>query len=210
MDFDLWLTFAAATVALLLIPGPTILLVLSYALTQGRKVAVATAAGVALGDLVAMSASLIGLGALVATSATAFTILKWVGAVYLVFLGLKMLRSAPKEGASLMETDANASARPVFWHATVVTALNPKSIGFFIAFVPQFISPASSYAPQAAILVTTFVGLAALNALVYALLADRMRQQIRKPWVMRRLTQAGGVTLIGMGALTATLRRNTI
>ena len=208
MPFDLWLTFAAATIAILMIPGPTILMVLSYALTQGRRVAVATAAGVALGDLVAMTASLIGLGALVAASAAAFTVLKWAGAAYLVYLGVKMLRSAPKSGASLMETDANASARSVFWHATIVTALNPKSIGFFIAFVPQFIDPVASYAPQAAILVTTFVVFAAANAMIYALLADRMRMQIRKPWVMRRLTQAGGLTLIVMGALTATLRRS--
>ena len=121
MPFDLWLTFAAATIAILMIPGPTILLVLSYALTQGRRVAVATAAGVALGDLVAMTASLIGLGALVAASAAAFTVLKWAGAAYLVYLGIKMLRSAPKSGASLMETDANASARSVFG-ATIVTA----------------------------------------------------------------------------------------
>jgi len=207
MPFDLWLTFVAATFAILMIPGPTVLLVLSYALTQGRKVAVATAAGVALGDLIAMSASLIGLGALIATSAAAFTILKWAGAAYLIYLGIKMLRSAPRQGASLMETDSHASPRAVFWHSTVVTALNPKSIGFFIAFVPQFISRTASYAPQAAILIATFVGFAAANALTYALLADRMRQQIRKPWVMRRLTQAGGLTLIGMGALTATLRR---
>ncbi|WP_147125665.1 LysE family translocator [Shimia ponticola] len=207
MPFDLWLTFVAATFAVLMIPGPTVLLVLSYALTQGRKVAVATAAGVALGDLIAMTASLIGLGAIVAASAAAFTILKWAGAAYLVFLGVKMLRSAPREGANLIETDAHASPQAVFWHATVVTALNPKSIGFFIAFVPQFISPSSSYAPQAGILIATFVAFAAANALAYALLADRMRQQIRKPWVMRRLTQAGGLTLICMGALTATLRR---
>ena len=80
MPLDLWLTFVAASTALLLIPGPTILLVLTYALTQGRRVAVATAAGVALGDLIAMSASLLGLGALVMASATLFTALKWAGA----------------------------------------------------------------------------------------------------------------------------------
>ncbi|MEL7213196.1 MAG: LysE family translocator [Pseudomonadota bacterium] len=209
MPLDLWLAFVAASTALLLIPGPTVLLVLSYALTQGRKVAIATATGVALGDLIAMTASLIGLGALIATSATAFTIVKWAGAIYLIYLGIKMLRSAPKEGASLMETDASATPRQALGHAALVTALNPKSIGFFIAFVPQFISPNAAYLPQATILIATFVGLAAINALAYALLADKMRQQIRKPLILRRLTQAGGLTLIGMGALTATLRRTT-
>mgnify|MGYP000011729441 CR=1 FL=1 len=206
MDFSLWLAFVAASFALLLIPGPTILLVLSYALTQGRKVAIATASGVALGDLIAMSASLIGLGALIATSALAFSIVKWGGAAYLVFLGIKMLRNAPKDGAGLDETDAQATPHAVFWHSAFVTALNPKSIGFFIAFVPQFISVEATYAPQAAILIATFVGLAALNAFAYALLADVMRSQISRPIIMRRLTQAGGITLIGMGALTATLK----
>lgn len=207
MDISLWLAFVAASTALLLIPGPTILLVLSYALTQGRKVAVATATGVALGDLIAMSASLIGLGALIATSALAFSLVKWAGAAYLVYLGVKMLRSVPNQGAGLVQTDAHASARHVFWHSAFVTALNPKSIGFFIAFVPQFIVPDSRFAPQAVLLIATFVGLAALNALAYALLADVMRSQVSRPSVLRRLTQAGGVTLIGMGVATAALRR---
>ena len=95
MPLDLWLTFVAASTALLLIPGPTVLLVLSYALTKGRPVAVASAAGVAFGDLLAMTASLVGLGALVLASATLFAALKWAGAVYLIYLGIKMLRSAP-------------------------------------------------------------------------------------------------------------------
>ena len=82
MPLDVWLTFVAASTALLLIPGPTVLLVLSYALSKGRSVALASAAGVALGDLVAMTASLVGLGALVLASATAFSLLKWTGAAW--------------------------------------------------------------------------------------------------------------------------------
>ncbi|MEQ9261095.1 MAG: LysE family transporter, partial [Roseovarius sp.] len=91
MPLDLWLAFMAASFALLIIPGPTVLLVLSYALSQGRRVALASAAGVALGDFIAMTASLLGLGALVLASATLFTVLKWVGAAYLVWLGVKLL-----------------------------------------------------------------------------------------------------------------------
>ncbi|MCR9114619.1 MAG: LysE family transporter, partial [Rhodobacteraceae bacterium] len=86
MPLDLWLAFVAASTALLLIPGPTVLLVLSYALSQGRRVALASATGVALGDFVAMTASLAGLGALVLASATLFTALKWIGAAYLIWL----------------------------------------------------------------------------------------------------------------------------
>lgn len=205
MDLNLWLAFVAASTALLLIPGPTVLLVLSYALSRGRSVAVASAAGVATGDLIAMSLSLAGLGALVAASAALFTLLKWVGAVYLVYLGVKLIRSAPGDGLAL--PSAGIGARGVFWHNATVTALNPKSIAFFIAFVPQFIAADRPLLPQFAILIATFVTLAAANALAYALLAARLRATISRPSVLVGLTRAGGATLIGMGILTATLRR---
>ncbi|MEM6303224.1 MAG: LysE family translocator [Pseudomonadota bacterium] len=207
MTLDLWLAFVAASTALLLIPGPTVLLVLSYALSKGRSVALASAAGVALGDFIAMTASLAGLGALVLASATLFTLLKWIGAAYLVWLGIRLIRSAPSEGIAVPAPDV--AARHVFRHAAAVTALNPKGIAFFIAFVPQFITPQSPLLPQFAILVGTFVGLAALNALAYALLADRLRTMIGRPAVLTWLTRAGGTTLIAMGALTATLKRAT-
>ena len=96
MSIATWLAFAAASAVLLLIPGPTVLLVVSYALTQGRRVALAMAAGVALGDFTAMTLSLAGLGALLLTSATLFTVLKWVGAAYLVYLGVKLWRAEPQ------------------------------------------------------------------------------------------------------------------
>ena len=205
MPLDLWLAFAAASSALLLIPGPTVLLVLSYALSKGRPVAVASAAGVALGDLLAMSASLAGLGAVVMTSASLFTLLKWVGAAYLVWLGIRLIRSATGQG--LTPPRSTLSARGVFGHAAMVTALNPKSIAFFVAFVPQFLRTDTPLLPQFAILIATFVTLAALNALAYALLADRLRRVIARPSVLAALTRAGGATLIGMGILTASLRR---
>lgn len=205
MPLELWLTFVAASTALLLIPGPTVLLVLSYALSQGRRVAVASASGVAFGDFVAMSLSLAGLGALVMASATLFTILKWIGAVYLVWLGIKLIRSTPASGLPL--TPDVTEARGVFAHTALVTALNPKSIAFFIAFVPQFITPTAPLGPQFAILIATFVGLAAFNAFVYALAADRLRGWIGKASVITWLTRAGGAALIAMGALTAMARR---
>lgn len=207
MSLDLWLAFVAASTALLLIPGPTVLLVLSYALSQGRRVALASAGGVALGDLVAMTASLAGLGALVLTSATLFAALKWVGAAYLIYLGIRLLRSPPTGGLAVGAIPAAPTPRAVFGHATAVTALNPKSIAFFIAFVPQFLRPDQPMLPQFAILIATFVSLAAINALAYALLADRLRQSIGRPAVLLWLNRSGGVALIAMGLLTATLRR---
>lgn len=207
MDFTLWLAFCAASAALLVIPGPTILLVMSYALSQGRRVAVASAAGVAVGDTVAMSASLAGLGALVLASATLFTVLKWVGAAYLVWMGWKLFRSAGAARLGSLGADREVSARDVFGHAALVTALNPKGIVFFIAFVPQFVRPAEPLLPQFAILTATFVTLATLNALGYALLADRLRAGLKRPAVLRRMTQGGGLALMGMGAVTALARR---
>ncbi|MCX7561178.1 LysE family translocator [Sulfitobacter sp. F26204] len=207
MPLDLWLTFVAATAAMMLIPGPTVLLVLSYALSKGRSVAVASAAGVALGDLIAMTASLAGLGALVLTSAALFAALKWIGAAYLVWLGVKLIRSAPSRGLAVPR--AEVSARHVFGHATMVTALNPKSIAFFIAFVPQFIRLDAPLAPQFSILIITFVTMGGLNALLYALLADRLRSIIARPQIITWITRAGGTALITMGILTATLRRST-
>ncbi|MEM7644318.1 MAG: LysE family transporter [Pseudomonadota bacterium] len=206
MDLTLWLAFVVASTALLAIPGPTILLVMSYALSQGRRVAVASATGVALGDLIAMTASLAGLGALVLASATLFTVLKWVGAAYLIWMGVKLWRSAGS--ASLDDISVgDVSGRAVFTHATVVTALNPKSIVFFIAFVPQFLRADAPLLPQFAILTATFVTLATVNALLYAVLADRMRAGLRRPAVLRAMTRAGGGALITMGAVTALTRR---
>ncbi len=208
MPLDLWLAFVAASTVLLLIPGPTVLLVLSYALSKGRSVAVASALGVAFGDLVAMSASLLGLGALVLASATLFTALKWVGAVYLVYLGVRLIRSAPAGGLSVPHAHGITAPR-VFMHTAAVTALNPKSIAFFIAFVPQFLRAEAPLIPQFALLIATFVGLAALNAMAYALAADRLRRVIARPAILAWMTRAGGSALVVMGVLTATLRRST-
>lgn len=93
MALDHWLAFVAASAILLAIPGPTIILVMSYALAHGRKPAAAIVAGVALGDLTAMTASMLGLGVVIAASATIFTVLRWIGGAYLIYLGIKLWRS---------------------------------------------------------------------------------------------------------------------
>lgn len=205
MPFDLWLTFAAATFVVLVIPGPTILLVISYALTQGKRVAVATALGVAMGDLIAVTASMAGLGALMLTSAWAFTALKWIGAAYLVYLGIKLLRSPPHLGD--LSTPDQTPARQIFGHAALVTALNPKGIIFIIAFVPQFLSPQLPALPQFVIMAVTFVGFGAINALAYALLADQLRLRIRRPSVLTVINRVGGAALVTMGLVTAMMKR---
>jgi threonine/homoserine/homoserine lactone efflux protein len=211
MDLSIWMTFVAASVALIVIPGPTVVLVLTYALTQGRRVAVASALGVGLGDLIAMVACLAGLGALVLASSVLFGVVKWLGAAYLVWMGIGMIRSTINGGSAIRiaETaqDTVIPASRVFGNAVIVTALNPKGIVFFIAFVPQFIDQAASLLPQFSMLTATFVSLGVLNALFYALLANRLRTHILRPFVFTWMTRLGGSVLVGMGVLTATLRK---
>lgn len=201
MSFEHWLAFAAASWVLLMIPGPTVLLVVSYALGHGRRPAAAIVAGVALGDLTAMTASMVGLGAVLAASAAAFTVLRWIGGAYLIYLGVKLWR-APVHADASAQTPAATPPR-MFAHAYAVTALNPKSIVFFIAFVPQFMSPTGSFWWQAVVLEATFVLSAALNAALYALLAAAARQQLRQPRVRRVMNRTGGSLLVGAGILAA-------
>lgn len=200
MDPTIWIAFTLASAALVAIPGPTVMLVLSLSVREGRRGALPLTLGVAAGDLVAMSAVMAGLGALVMASATLFTTLKLIGAAYLVWLGLRMILS--RSPAPALPTKAPSAFRDAFW----VTALNPKSIAFFLAFTPQFLDPARAYAPQAAILTATFVALGALNAAIYATLAGRLATLLRGG-ASRWMERAGGAVLIAMGALTALTRR---
>lgn len=204
MSIETWLAFVAASAVLLVIPGPTILLVVSYALGQGRKVALPVALGVALGDFTAMTLSMLGLGALLATSATLFTVLKWIGALYLIWLGIKLWR-AGGEAALTEERTVGSPARMVA-HAWIVTALNPKSITFFVAFLPQFLDPAGDWLSQMAIFESTFLALAAANAFGYALLAGRLRGAVRNPRVVAAINRVGGTFLIGAGVATLAWR----
>ncbi|WP_077960474.1 LysE family translocator [Ensifer adhaerens] len=207
MSFEHWFAFAAASAVLLAIPGPTILLVISYALGHGRKTAGATVAGVALGDFTAMTASMLGLGALLATSAAIFTVLKWVGAAYLVWLGIKLWRAPVAAGGDAVEAASGERPLRIFFHTYAVTALNPKSIVFFVAFLPQFLDLRQPLFAQMAIFELTFLTLAILNASLYAALATAARSTISKPNVRRIVNRAGGSMLVGAGLLTATMKR---
>lgn len=202
--------FIAASFILLIIPGPTIILVISKALAHGRKVAMASVAGVGLGDLIAATLSLVGVGTVLAASATAFTVIKWIGAAYLVWIGVKMWRAPvtpPGVAQTTPETGAPSSAWPVFRDAFLVTLFNPKGIVFFLAFVPQFITPAHPFVPQAAVLVVVFVILGMLNAGAYALLASSARNWIRRPSILRAATRTGSLFLISAGIASVFVRR---
>jgi len=233
MPLELWLAFVAASAVMLVIPGPTILTVIGYSVAHGRRAQLPLVAGVALGDSTALVLSLLGLGALLATSATWFTVIKWTGGLYLLYLGARMLRegfrAAPATGAAAPAPNTAAagggaacreeaarvgppppSAPPARWRlfasTYAVTALNPKGIVFFVAFLPQFIAPDVPVAPQLWILSLTFVALATLNAGLYAAFAGSASTLLRAP-AARRGFHLGGGALLTMAGLWALLAR---
>lgn len=205
VDLHTWLGFVAAAAVLLVIPGPTIILVVSYALSRGRRSAFATVPGVALGDFTAMSLSLLGLGALLAASAALFTLVKWVGAAYLVWLGIRIWRSPPMplDGA---EQPAGSALR-VGLHAYLVTTLNPKGVMFYVAFMPQFLRAGEPALPQILVLGGTFLALATLNALGYALLAGQATRLFTGLRARRNLNRVSGGVLVAMGGMLGLMRR---
>ena len=207
MSLNIWITYFLATTVILIIPGPTIILVISQAVAHGRKSVVPLAAGVVLGDFTAMTLSLLGLGAIMSASAALFTMFKWVGAIYLLYLGIKMWRANPDAG-SAQPGKKDASPRSLFKSAFIVTALNPKSIAFFVAFLPQFISPRSPAFSQILILGGTFLVLALANAALYALFAGQLRETIKKTSVRKWFNRCGGTALIGAGIITAGMHRS--
>ena len=207
MPLELWLAYVATSAVVLAIPGPTILLVLSYSISQGRSATLPLVAGVALGDSVAITLSLIGLGTLLATSALLFTVIKWLGGLYLIYLGLRLLLSA-RNPQAMTSTRVNASAPgKLFANAFVVTALNPKSIVFFIALLPQFISPSYPPLTQLWILGVTFVVLATIGALSYALFATSVRHFLASPRAQKAYGIFGGGLLCAAGIWALTARR---
>lgn len=204
MTLETWFAFVAASTILLIIPGPTILLVMSYGLGQGWRAALPSAIGVALGDFTAMTLSMLGIGALLAASASLFTVLKLAGAAYLIWLGIKLWRAGGSLSAQPM-TDKSTTAKMI-GHAWLITALNPKSITFFVAFLPQFLDHNADFWMQMLVFETTFLALAFANALTYGLVASRARQFISNQRTIGMFNKIGGSLLVGAGIVTAAMK----
>jgi threonine/homoserine/homoserine lactone efflux protein len=207
MSIELWLAFVAASAILLVIPGPTILTVISYSLTHGRLANAALVAAVALGDSTALVLSLLGLGALLATSAFWFTVVKWVGGLYLLLLGIKLFRSGVAVGEAATPIAASGSRWRLFANTYLVTALNPKGMIFFVAFLPQFIRPGAGVETQLWILAITFVVMATINASLYALFAASAAKLLSSPRAQQRFRFAGGSLLSAAGVWALLARR---
>ena len=207
MSVELWVAFVIAAGVVLVIPGPTILTVISYSVAQGRHANVPLVIAVALGDSTAMMASLFGLGALLSTSAFWFTVVKLAGGAYLLYLGVKLLRAGTSPTQVASAAVPNSRWR-VFANTYLVTALNPKSIVFFVAFLPQFINYRANLTQQLWVLTITFVSMATVNATLYAVFAASARGLLASPRAQRRFNVVGGSLLSAAGVWGLLARRS--
>lgn len=206
MDGQVWLVFAGASLLMAAIPGPGVASIIGFAFGSGRRTALASVAGMAVGNAIAMSVSLAGAGAILASSANAFTILKWVGALYLLTIGVvAILRSGRASDDAV--TPRPVGARAAFTTNVAVGTFHPKTILFFVAFAAPFIRADAPYLPQAAILIATFTGIAAATDTLYALAAARASGLVRGVRARRWSQRIGGGVMIGAGAAMATMRR---
>jgi threonine/homoserine/homoserine lactone efflux protein len=199
---SLWL-FGLAALALLAIPGPAVLYIVMQSAEQGRKVGLASVVGVHLGTLVHVAAASGGLSALIVASPLAFDVVKYAGAAYLVYLGIRKLLAGDRDGGARPEPEP---LRRAFWRGAVVNLLNPKTALFFLAFLPQFVeADRGGVWSQALVLGFVFVGLGLVSDSLYALAAGTVGGLIRRK---RRLVGYGsGIVYLTLGAAAAFARR---
>ncbi|MEV7005793.1 LysE family translocator [Streptosporangium sp. NPDC051022] len=195
--------FAAATLALLLVPGPAVLYIVTRSVAQGRGAGLVSVLGIHLGSVVHVVAAALGVSALVAASATAFTVVKYLGAAYLVWLGIRKLTA--RSGGDEAAEPPLASRTRLFWEGFVINVLNPKTAIFFLAFLPQFTDPARGpVAVQVVVLGLVWIALGMASDGAFALLASAMAGRLRRSArARRRLDVTSGVVYLGLGAVAA-------
>ena len=197
--------FCVTALALLLIPGPAVLYVVVQGAEQGRRVGLASVAGIHLGTLVHVFAATVGLSALIATSALAFNVVKYAGALYLIYVGVRKL--VGRDDPSLERGEQRVSYRRAFVRGTVVNVLNPKTALFFLALLPQFVDPdRGGVWSQALWLGLVFVALGLVTDSLYALAAGTVGGFLRGR--RRGLRYGSGIVFVGLGAAAALAKRN--
>jgi threonine/homoserine/homoserine lactone efflux protein len=205
MDWTLWAGFVAASLIVGLLPGPGVTSIVGYALTAGQRTALGSVLGATFGNAVAMTLSMAGVGVILAESPRAFTILKWVGAGYLVLLGLYTIAKARRGSLAADATAKPVGPRTAFWGTFAITSVNPKTIIFFVAFTPQFISPDFDYWLQAGVLLATFCVVVTISDGFYAIAASWVAGFLKGPNVQLWSQRVGGSVLVLAGLLTAFL-----
>jgi threonine/homoserine/homoserine lactone efflux protein len=195
--------FAAASFILLIIPGPAVLYIVNHSVSDGRRTGLSAVAGITIGNSVHAIAAAVGLSAVLATSAVAFNAVKWLGAAYLVYVGVRTLMKPP----SALDPDQPAiSPKRAFTQGIVVNILNPKVALFFLSFLPQFIKPdLGRPGVQALLLGLVFVAIGACTDSSYALLASGLRDVLLRSRVLPFVRRwVAGTVFIGLGVVAAT------
>lgn len=207
MSFHTWLLFAVVSVPLVISPGPAILLAISNALRYGAGAVLFSAAGNTLGLIIVGFGVSFGLAALMAASATAFAIVKFAGAIYLIYLGVKLWRG--REGFSLEAEVSSAAKRPsrLFFEALFIAVTNPKAIIILAALLPPFVNASEPALPQVAVMSVTYAGMCFLNHLLLAFAGGWLRRAFNSEWRMRTLRRTLGVMFVGFGAALAATSR---
>ena len=200
------LAFGIASLALLVIPGPAVLYIINRSVADGRNVALAAVAGLEIGNFMHVIAATVGLSAVIATSAAAFSAVKWIGAGYLIYIGIRTLATKPQAVSQLNDP---MSRRRAFTQGIVVNTFNPKVALFFLSFLPQFIdADRGSAALQSLVLGSTFVVLGCISDSLFAVLASALRGTLLRgkslPFVQRYVA---GSVFIALGAIASTTRR---
>jgi threonine/homoserine/homoserine lactone efflux protein len=195
-----WIAFLIASILFIQVPGPSLLFTIGRALTVGRREALLSVVGNGLGLVTQVLLVALGLGAIVATSATVYGIVKVVGAVYVIWLGIQAIRHRREAGAAL-ETDVSAKRGHALRIGFTVGVTNPKTTLFFVAFLPQFTNAAAGHvAVQMALLGLVFGAMAIASDSVWAIVASKAREWFaRKPKRLDRLGAAGGSMMVGLG-----------
>ncbi|MEU6778223.1 LysE family translocator [Nonomuraea angiospora] len=196
--------FCGATLVLLVVPGPAVLYIVTRSVTQGRAAGVISVLGVHTGSLVHIAAAALGLSALLAASATAFTIVKYVGVAYLLWLGVRKLMQR-EEGEQVLELRVQ-SKRRLFWEGFVVNVLNPKTALFFLTFLPQFTHPeAGPVGPQILLFGVLWLVLGMASDGTYAMLSSALAGRLRgSARARRRLNVGSGLVYLGLAAWLTT------
>ncbi len=206
MNIELWIAFCLATAVLILIPGPIVTLVVAQSLRHGTRTGLATVGGTIIGTSILVTAGALGLSTMLAVLSDLFDVIRWTGAAYLIWLGVRQWQA---KAVTLDELDAGAK-RPVgkvFLQGVLIAVTNPKTMLFYIAFFPQFIDLAMPLAPQLTIMTISFIVIAAVLDGAYALLAGRLREMFKSERAALIRSRITGTLLIVTGIGLALTRR---
>ena len=208
MNPHLFLAYCLAVAILILIPGPVVTLVLANSLSHGSRLGLATVVGASIGNAILLGATAIGLIAFFALMSEIFEVMRWLGAIYLIWLGIKAWRDHGGDAAAAVPA-AKQRAHTVFLQGFLIAITNPKAIIFYIAFLPQFVDSHLPAGPQLMVMIGTMIVMAFLSDSAYALLAGRARGWFTAPKRRRLQGRVTGTLLMGLGCGLLLARRGS-